>query len=167
MALRLGHLTIPRVSLRLMSTSIPAAHLADAHCTPCSKKAIREQGIERLPETEAQRLLGELRPGWSLAPQPFVGGTPADAPAALQRVYRFRNFATAAAFASAVGHEADAEGHHPAILLEWGSVAVWWWSHALAGVRYLHDLLTQLHTNDFVMAARTDRLAEAADGRKD
>lgn len=28
-------------------------------------------------------------------------------------------------------------------------------------------LLTQLHKNDFVMAARTDKLAESAEGRKE
>ncbi|WFC95270.1 hypothetical protein MBRA1_001917 [Malassezia brasiliensis] len=85
-----------------------------------------------------------------------MAGEPQELPDSLFKVYRFKNFATAAKFAGEVGKEADAEGHHPAILLEWGSVAVYWWSHSLNG----------LHQNDFVMAARTDRLAEAAEGLK-
>jgi len=44
---------------------------------------------------------------------------------------------------------AEAEGHHPAMLTEWGRVTVTWWTHKIRG----------LHRNDFVMAAKTDRLA--------
>ena len=40
------------------------------------------------------------------------------------------------------------EDHHPAILLEWGSVRVTWWSHKIKG----------LHMNDFICAAKTDQL---------
>lgn len=111
-----------------------STHLADAHCVPCSKKAIRELGLQRLSDTDATAKLRDLEPGWVLRPQPNVQ-TDAHLPPALHKVYRFRNFATAAAFTQAVGEAADAEGHHPALLLEWGSVAVWWWSHALDGVR--------------------------------
>ncbi|WFD18940.1 hypothetical protein MCAP1_001153 [Malassezia caprae] len=132
-----------------------STHLADAHCVPCSKKAIRELGLQRLSDADAAAKLRELEPGWALRPQPSVQ-TDASLPPALHKVYRFRNFATASAFTQAVGEAADAEGHHPALLLEWGSVAVWWWSHALEG----------LHDNDYIMAARTDRLAGAADGRR-
>ena len=38
------------------------------------------------------------------------------------------------------------EGHHPALLTEWGKVTVTWWTHKIGG----------LHRNDFIMAARTD-----------
>lgn len=48
-----------------------------------------------------------------------------------------------------MGEVAEAEGHHPALLTEWGSVKVSWWTHAIAG----------LHRNDFVMAAKTDAIA--------
>jgi len=37
---------------------------------------------------------------------------------------------------------------NPAILTEWGRVTVTWWTHKIKG----------LHRNDFIMAARTDRL---------
>ncbi|WFD26064.1 hypothetical protein MNAN1_001039 [Malassezia nana] len=146
----------PPVASRLLYRAM-STHLADAHCVPCSKKAIRELGLQRLGDAEAAAKLQELEPGWALQPQPTVQTSPTpELPPALHKVYRFRNFTTAAAFTQAVGAEAEAEGHHPALLLEWGSVAVWWWSHALQG----------LHDNDYIMAARTDRLAAAAEGRR-
>ena len=66
----------------------------------------------------------------------------------LERVLRFANFAEALAFTNRVGVLADAEGHHPALLTEWGRVTVTWWTHKIHG----------LHRNDFVMAAKTDSL---------
>lgn len=64
----------------------------------------------------------------------------------LQRLYLFSDFSGALDFSNKVGEIAESEGHHPAILLEWGKVTVTWWSHKLKG----------LHTNDFIMAAKTD-----------
>lgn len=116
-----------------------STNLADAHCVPCSKKAIRELGLQRLSDADATAKLRELEPGWSLRPQPSVDESDASPlPPALHKVYRFRNFRTAAAFTQAIGETAEAEGHHPALLLEWGSVSVWWWSHSLEGVRMYH-----------------------------
>ena len=67
----------------------------------------------------------------------------------LQRVYKFPDFKAALAFTQRVGSEAEKEGHHPALLTEWGKVTVTWWTHAIKG----------LHRNDFIMAAKTDRIA--------
>ncbi|TNF92250.1 MAG: 4a-hydroxytetrahydrobiopterin dehydratase [Gammaproteobacteria bacterium] len=66
----------------------------------------------------------------------------------LQRVYRFNNFVDAIAFTNKVGEIAEDEGHHPALLTEWGRVTVTWWTHKIKG----------LHVNDFIMAAKTDGL---------
>lgn len=52
------------------------------------------------------------------------------------------------AFTNQVGQLAEEQGHHPAILLEYGKVTVRWWTHKING----------LHRNDFIMAARTDQL---------
>ena len=38
----------------------------------------------------------------------------------LERVFRFQNFAEALRFSNRVGDLAEEEGHHPAILTEWG-----------------------------------------------
>ena len=64
----------------------------------------------------------------------------------LVRQFKFSNFAQALGFTSRVGELAEEEGHHPAILTEWGKVKVSWWTHKIKG----------LHRNDFIMAARTD-----------
>jgi len=66
----------------------------------------------------------------------------------LERVFKFDNFVQALAFANKVGELAEAEGHHPALLVEWGRVTVQWWTHKIKG----------LHRNDFIMAAKTDKL---------
>ena len=42
----------------------------------------------------------------------------------LERVYAFKNFVEALAFTNRVGELAESEGHHPAILTEWGKVTV-------------------------------------------
>ena len=66
----------------------------------------------------------------------------------LERVYSFPNFVDALAFTNKVGELAESEGHHPALLTEWGKVTVTWWTHKIRG----------LHRNDFIMAAKTDGL---------
>ena len=66
----------------------------------------------------------------------------------LERVFKFKNFAQALVFTNRVGELAESEGHHPAILTEWGKVTVTWWTHKIHG----------LHRNDFVMAAKTDQV---------
>lgn len=68
----------------------------------------------------------------------------------LRRTFKFKNFVEALAHTNGVGAIAEAEGHHPAILTEWGKVTVTWWTHKIGG----------LHTNDFIMAAKTDELIE-------
>ena len=70
----------------------------------------------------------------------------------LDRLFRFRNFAQALAFTSAVGDIAEAEGHHPRIVTEWGRVRVTWWTHKIRN----------LHRNDFIMAAKTDGVYDEA-----
>jgi len=67
----------------------------------------------------------------------------------LERAFELPSFAEALAFTNRVGALAEEEGHHPAILTEWGRVTVTWWTHKIRG----------LHRNDFIMAAKTDALA--------
>jgi 4a-hydroxytetrahydrobiopterin dehydratase len=67
----------------------------------------------------------------------------------LERVFKFKNFAEALKFTNHVGVLAEEEGHHPAILTEWGRVTVTWWTHKIKG----------LHRNDFIMAAKTDNVS--------
>jgi 4a-hydroxytetrahydrobiopterin dehydratase len=69
----------------------------------------------------------------------------------LRRVFSFDDFAQALAFTDAVGGVAEAQGHHPALLTEWGRTTVCWWTHKIKG----------LHRNDFIMAAKTDVLYQS------
>ncbi|WP_215397201.1 4a-hydroxytetrahydrobiopterin dehydratase [Rheinheimera oceanensis] len=69
----------------------------------------------------------------------------------LEREFKFKNFKLAWAFHNKVAELAETEGHHPALLLEWGKLTVTWWSHSIKG----------LHKNDFICAAKTDTLLSA------
>ena len=66
----------------------------------------------------------------------------------LEREFKFKNFKQALAFTNRVGELAEAQGHHPGILTEWGKVTVTWWTHKIMG----------LHENDFICAAKTDEV---------
>ncbi len=66
----------------------------------------------------------------------------------LRRAFSFDDFAQALEFTNKVGELAEGEGHHPAVMTEWGKTTVTWWTHKTGG----------LHRNDFVMAAKTDVL---------
>ena len=66
----------------------------------------------------------------------------------LEREFKFKNFAQALDFNNKVGAIAEEEDHHPLIVTEWGKVTVHWWTHLIKG----------LHKNDFIMAAKEDRL---------
>jgi len=90
-------------------------------------------------EAEIEQFMPQL-PGWQIVE--------IDAIKRLQRLYSFSNFVEAQAFSIKVGVIAEREGHHPAILTEWGRVTISWWSHKIKG----------LHVNDFIMAAKTDAL---------
>jgi 4a-hydroxytetrahydrobiopterin dehydratase len=60
----------------------------------------------------------------------------------------FRRFCTGARVHERARELAEKEGHHPALLTEWGRTTVTWWTHKIKG----------LHRNDFVMAAKADEL---------
>ena len=60
----------------------------------------------------------------------------------------FGNFRDAFGFATRVALVAEAEGHHPDMEVGWGRVVLAFTTHAAGG----------LTPNDFVMAAKTDRL---------
>ncbi len=107
--------------------------LKDMSCQACRKDS------PRVTEEEIQELLPKL-PDWALVER---SGIPR-----LERAYGFENFVQALLFTTEVGQLAEQEGHHPALLTEWGKVTVTWWTHVIHG----------LHRNDFIMAAKTDRL---------
>ena len=109
------------------------AELLEQKCVPCTG-SLSPATAEEIEHYKSQI------PDWNLITE--------DSELHLQRVYQFADFKSALAFTNAVGEIAEAEGHHPALLTEWGKVTVTWWTHALKA----------LHHNDFIMAAKTDAI---------
>ena len=102
-------------------------------CEACHRDA------PRATEQEVADLRGQI-PDWELLVRDDIDR--------LERSFSFENFVDALAFTNRVGELAESEGHHPALLTEWGRVTVSWWTHKIRG----------LHRNDFIMAAKTDAL---------
>jgi len=73
----------------------------------------------------------------------------AEVEGALQRQFRFRDFADALAFVNRVGEAAEAENHHPDVAIHWNEVTLRWWTHAA-------DAITE---RDARMAERSAELA--------
>ena len=100
-------------------------------CVPC------KGGIPPMSATDAGALLSEVR-GWELIEHAHK----------LRRTFTFGDFMQAQTFACKVGELAEQENHHPEISYGWGYCTVVFFTHKIGG----------LHENDFVMAAKTDKL---------
>jgi 4a-hydroxytetrahydrobiopterin dehydratase len=109
-----------------------ASDLASRHCVPC------KGGTPPLAGSPLRTLAAELGGGWRVVDEHH-----------LEKEYRFQDFAQALAFTNRVGAIAEAEGHHPDILLRWGRVTLTIWTHVIDG----------LTESDFVLAARADQAA--------
>ncbi len=107
--------------------------LAKQECEACHVEA------PKVSDAELKELMAQI-PDWT----PQVR----DNVMMLEREYKFKNFKLAWAFSNQVAELAEAEFHHPSILLEWGKVTITWWTHSIGG----------LHKNDFICAAKTDQL---------
>ncbi|MSQ28444.1 MAG: 4a-hydroxytetrahydrobiopterin dehydratase [Dehalococcoidia bacterium] len=112
--------------------------MAARKCVPC------RGDTPPLTEDEIGALLPQV-PGWTV-----------EAGQRLHRTYRFRDFAAGLALVNRIGAVAEEEDHHPDLVLAWGRVEVTLWTHIIDG----------LTENDFVVAAKTERLAKDATGRR-
>jgi 4a-hydroxytetrahydrobiopterin dehydratase len=108
--------------------------LAERRCVPC------EAGAPTLAADQETALLTQLE-GWHVED---AGGH-----RQLAKAFRFRDFLGAVDFVNRITPTAEAEGHHPDLLVAWGRVRVQLWTHAAGG----------LTENDFVLAAKIDRIA--------
>lgn len=110
--------------------------------------------MQELSQQSCQACRADSQPLLASQQQPLLMAIPQwhieliDGIEQLKRVFKFTNFVTAIQFSNKLAALAEQHGHHPAILVEWGQVTVFWWSHKIKG----------LHENDFVMAAKTDHL---------
>ena len=82
----------------------------------------------------------------------MVAGVPlwslAEGDTRLERRFEFKDFLQAMEFVNRVAGIAEAEGHHPDIAIHWNKVDLVLWTHSIGG----------LHENDFIVAAKIDRL---------
>lgn len=113
------------------------AELAEKTCTPC------RGGIPPLAPEAARRYLADV-PGWELLEEARK----------IRKSFRFADFRAALGFVARVGALAEDEGHHPDIAFGWGYAAISLQTKKIKG----------LHENDFILAAKIDRLAQAPAG---
>jgi 4a-hydroxytetrahydrobiopterin dehydratase len=106
--------------------------LAARKCVPC------EGGVQPLSRAEAQALMKQLKPEWTLA----------EDTKSIASELKFRNFFHTMSFVNAVAHIANAEYHHPDVELGYGYCRIRYNTHAIGG----------LSENDFICAAKIDAL---------
>ena len=110
--------------------------LAERRCKPC------EGGVAPLSGDSARELMGALHSEWQLE----NGGK------SITRSFRFPAYSWTIAFANAVAWIATTEGHHPRMIVEYGNCTVSFTTNAIDG----------LSDNDFICAAKVDRIAADA-----
>ena len=111
--------------------------LADKRCRPC------EGGVEPLSAEQSQELMQALHKDWKLSEDGLE----------ISRRFEFPAYGGTLAFANAVAWIAISEGHHPVLTIHYGSCDVSYTTHAIDG----------LSDNDFICAAKIDRLIQESD----
>lgn len=106
--------------------------LAEKKCVAC------EGGMPPLTRDEALILMKQIQ-GWTLSGDSRW----------ISKEFTFQNFAEAMSFANKIAAIAEGEGHHPDLQISWGKAVVELTTHAIKG----------LSENDFIMAAKVDRIA--------
>jgi len=108
-----------------------AQPLEQQSCRPC------RGGVEPLRGQALEDLRRRLGPGWEVKEG-----------RRLEKEFKFDDFQQALRFVNQIGALAEAQGHHPDLHLGWGRVKVILWTHKIGG----------LHENDFILAAKIDRV---------
>lgn len=107
--------------------------LTSIKCVPC------QGGEPTLSKEEITKFLGQVE-GWVLEN---------NGAGKIIKVFEFSDFKSAILFINKVADLAEGEGHHPNIYLyEYKKVRIELWTHKIGG----------LHQNDFIMAAKIDKL---------
>lgn len=108
------------------------ADLAGRRCKPC------EGGTPPLGRERARDLLRQLDPAWQMD----------DSGREIRRLFSFKGFHQTMAFVNAVAWIAHRENHHPELEVGYNRCLVRYSTHAIGG----------LSENDFICAAKVDRL---------
>jgi len=112
--------------------------LESKHCVPC------EGGIPPLSTEQSHGMLASLHHDWQLV----------DDGKAIERTCRFKDYYQTVAFVNALAWIAHAEDHHPDLSVHYSRCVVRYSTHAVGG----------LTGNDFICAAKIDRLLPATGG---
>lgn len=107
------------------------SELSKKKCVPC------EVGAIPLQPNEIQEMLKQLEEGWDSKDNKSI-----------QKTFKFKNFLEAMEFANKITEVAENEGHHPTLTISWGKLRVKLFTHKIDG----------LHENDFILAAKIDKL---------
>jgi 4a-hydroxytetrahydrobiopterin dehydratase len=107
--------------------------LHERHCVAC------KPGSPHLSRPDVDRLLDQVE-GWTVEE--------ADGHLRLSKAFKFKGFMPGVELVNQIAPIAEAEQHHPDLLVSWGSVTVQLWTHAAGG----------LTENDFILAAKIDRI---------
>jgi len=106
--------------------------LTKKKCVPC------EGGVPALHAGQVSTMLPQLS-GWSVDMEPGE----------LRKAYKFADFKETMAFVERLAELAELEGHHPDFCVRYDRLDVVLTTHAIGG----------LSENDFIVAAKIDRLA--------
>jgi 4a-hydroxytetrahydrobiopterin dehydratase len=109
-------------------------NLLERQCQPC------EGGVPPLEPEAAEQLLLALHSDWSISSDGKW----------IRREFEFRGFNRTMGFVNAVAWIANTEGHHPDLEVSYSKCVVNYSTHAIDG----------LSENDFICAAKIDRLVE-------
>ncbi len=105
--------------------------LTEKECVPC------RGGVPPLKGKELTDLQQQLGHDWQVVDEHH-----------LEKEFAFPDFKSALAYTNEVGALAEAEGHHPDILVAWGKVKITLWTHKIDG----------LTESDFILAAKAEQL---------
>jgi 4a-hydroxytetrahydrobiopterin dehydratase len=109
--------------------------LAARRCVPC------EGGVKPLSAEQSRELLAALDDAWTLSEDEL----------SISRSFTFPAYGQTLGFANALAWIAIAEGHHPVLTIEYSRCHVSYTTHAING----------LSDNDFICAAKIDRLVDS------
>ena len=110
-----------------------AVELSAERCSEC------HPGAPVITDIEQRTFMAQL-PDWDILDVNYVRK--------LRRVYRLRNWDRSMAFATEIARIADEQDHHPTLMIEFGKVTVTWFTL----------VVKDLHRNDFIMAAKSDKV---------
>ena len=115
-----------------MSATATACDLTTQSCKPC------EGGVAPLLEPRIRELLDQL-PAWKVEKGELV------------KTYNFKNYYETMAFVNATAWVSHRENHHPDLEVGYNKCRVRYSTHAIGG----------LSENDFICAAKVDKLLSA------